>query len=565
MTLIGWAQIALVLAAVAAAAIPLARYIAAVAAGRVTLLAPLERAIYAAGGIDPARGMGWKGYTLAMLAANLAGFLVLYALLRLQGVLPFNPQGFDGVSPWLAFNTAISFVTNTNWQAYSGEAAMSYLSQMAGLSVQNFLSAATGIALALALCRAFVGGGLKDLGNFWADLVRMNLYVLLPLAIVVGLAFVAMGMPQTLAAYVEATTLEGGTQTIPLGPVAFQIAIAHLGTNGGSFFGVNAAHPFEGPSALATGLQIWSHQVIPFALALTFGHIMRDIRQGWALLTVMLAFVVAGTWIVYAAEAGGNPLHLAAGVDPSLGNLEGKEVRFGLALGALFVATTTGASCGAVNLMHDSLMPLGGFVPLFLMQLGEVLPGGVGSGLYGMLVFVLLAVFVAGLMVGRTPEYLGKKVQAREVKLAMLAVLVLPAAILGLTSVSMVLPFATSSIQDQGPHGLSEMLYAYTSGSANNGSAFGGLTADTPWLNATIGIAMLLGRFAYIVPMMAIAGSVAAKPKLAASTGTFPTHGPLFVGLLAGVILILGGLQFMPALALGPAAEHFVLTAGKTF
>jgi K+-transporting ATPase ATPase A chain len=339
----------------------------------------------------------------------------------------------------------------------------------------------------------------------------------------------------------------------------------HLGTNGGGFFGVNAAHPFEGPSALATGLQIWSHQVIPFALALTFGHIMRDIRQGWALLTVMLAFVVAGTWIVYAAEAGGNPLHLAAGVDPSLGNLEGKEVRFGLALGALFVATTTGASCGAVNLMHDSLMPLGGFVPLFLMQLGEVLPGGVGSGLYGMLVFVLLAVFVAGLMVGRTPEYLGKKVQAREVKLAMLAVLVLPAAILGLTSVSMVLPFATSSIQDQGPHGLSEMLYAYTSGSANNGSAFGGLTADTPWLNATIGIAMLLGRFAYIVPMMAIAGSVAAKPKLAASTGTFPTHGPLFVGLLAGVILILGGLQFMPALALGPAAEHFVLTAGKTF
>lgn len=565
MTFVGWAQIALVLVCIVVAAIPLARYIAAVAAGRVTFLAPIERAIYAAGGIDPTRGMGWKGYTLAMLGANATGFLVLYALLRLQGMLPLNPQGFDGIPPWLAFNTAVSFVTNTNWQAYSGEAAMSYLSQMAGLSVQNFLSAATGIGLALALCRAFAGGGLKDLGNFWADFVRMNLYVLLPLAVVVGLAFVAMGMPQTLAAYVEATTLEGGTQTIPLGPAAFQIAIKHLGTNGGGFFGVNAAHPFEGPSALATGLQIWSHQVIPFALALTFGHIVGDIRQGRALLAVMLAFVVAGTAIVYAAEAGGNPLHLAAGVDPAMGNMEGKEVRFGLALAALFSATTTGASCGAVNAMFDSFTPLGGLVPLFLIQLGEVLPGGVGSGLYGMLVFVLLAVFVAGLMVGRTPEYLGKKVQAREVKLAMLAVLVLPAAILGFTAVSMVLPAAVSSIQEQGPHGLSEMLYAFTSAAGNNGSAFGGVTADTPWLNTTLGIAMLLGRFAYIIPMMAIAGSLASKPKLAASTGTFPTHGPLFVGLLAGVILILGGLQFLPALALGPIAEHFVLAAGKTF
>jgi K+-transporting ATPase ATPase A chain len=565
MTSIGWAQIALVLAAIVAAAIPLARYVAAVASGRVRFLAPVERAIYFAGGIDPARGMGWRSYTLAVLAANAAGFLMLYALLRLQGVLPFNPQGLAGIPPWLAFNTAVSFVTNTNWQAYSGEVAMSYLSQMAGLAVQNFLSAATGIALALALCRAFAGGGLRDLGNFWADFVRMTLYVLLPLAVVVGLAFVAMGMPQTLSAYAEATTLEGGAQTIPLGPAAFQIAIKHLGTNGGGFFGVNAAHPFEGPSALATALQIWSHQVIPFALALTFRHIVGDIRQGRALLAVMLAFVLAGTWIVYAAEAGGNPLHLAAGVDPAMGNMEGKEVRFGLALGALFVATTSGASCGAVNLMHDSLMPLGGLVPLFLIQLGEVLPGGVGSGLYGMLVFVLLAVFVSGLMVGRTPEYLGKKVQAKEIKLAMLAVLVLPAAILGFTAVSVVLPAAMSSIQEQGPHGLTEMLYAYTSAAGNNGSAFGGLTADTPWMNTTLGIAMLLGRFAYIVPMMAIAGSLAAKPKLSASTGTFPTHGPLFAGLLAGVILILGGLQFMPALALGPVAEHFVLAAGKTF
>ncbi|MDO9713464.1 potassium-transporting ATPase subunit KdpA [Paracraurococcus lichenis] len=565
MTFIGWMQITLVLAAILAAAVPLARYIAAVAAGRIAFLAPLERAIYAAGGIDPARGMGWKAYTLAMLAANLAGFLVLYALLRLQGALPLNPQGFDGVPPWLAFNTAISFVTNTDWQAYSGEVTMSYLSQMAGLSVQNFLSAATGIALALAVCRAFAGGGLRDLGNFWADVVRVTLYVLLPLALVVGLAFVAMGVPQTLSAYAEATTLEGATQTIPLGPAAFQVAIKHLGTNGGGFFGVNSAHPFEGPSALATALQIWAQQVIPFALALTFGHIVRDIRQGWALLAVLLAFVLAGTWIVYAAEAGGNPLHIAAGVDPALGNMEGKEVRFGQALVALFTATTTGASCGAVNAMFDSFTSLGGLVPLFLIQLGEVLPGGVGSGLYGMLVFVLLAVFVAGLMVGRTPEYLGKKVQAREVKLAMLAVLVLPAAILGFTAVAVVLPVAVVSIQEQGPHGLSEMLYAYTSAAGNNGSAFGGLTADTPWMNTTLGIAMLLGRFGYVVPVMAIAGSLAAKPKLAASTGTLPTHGPLFVGLLAGMILILGGLQFMPALALGPVAEHVVLGAGKTF
>ncbi len=565
MTWNGWAQIALVLAAILATAIPLARYIAAVAAGRVRFLAVLERPIYAACGIDPARGMGWRGYTLAMLAANAAGFVLLYLLLRLQGVLPLNPQGFGGIGPWLAFNTAASFVTNTDWQAYSGEAAMSNLSQMAGLSVQNFLSAATGIALALAVSRAFAAGKLQDLGNFWADFVRVTLYLLLPLTLVLGLAFVAMGMPQTLAANANATTLEGATQVIPLGPAAFQIAIKHLGTNGGGFFGANSAHPFEGPSALATAAQIWAQQIIPFALALAFGHIVGDARQGRALLAVMLAYVVVATALVYAAEAGGNPLHIAAGLDPSLGNMEGKEVRFGMALMALFTATTTGASCGAVNAMFDSFTPLGGLVPLFLIQLGEVLPGGVGSGLYGMLVFALLAVFVAGLMVGRTPEYLGKKVQAREIKLAMLAVLVLPAAILGFGAVSMALPAAVASIQDAGPHGLSEMLYAYSSAAGNNGSAFGGLTADTPWLNTTLGIAMLLGRFAYVVPVMAIAGSIAAKPKLAASAGTFPTHGPLFAGLLAGVILILGGLQFMPALALGPLAEHFALAAGKIF
>jgi K+-transporting ATPase ATPase A chain len=565
MTLNGWAQIALVLFLVVATAIPLGRYMAAVGEGRVRFLLPFERAIYAVAGVDPARGMGWRGYTLAMLAANLVGFLLLYALLRLQASLPLNPQGFDGVAPWLAFNTAVSFVTNTNWQAYSGEAAMSYLSQMAGLTTQNFLSAATGIALALAISRAFASGGAKELGNFWADLTRITLYLLLPLSLLLGLLLVAGGVPQTLAAYVEATTLEGGTQTIPLGPAAFQVAIKQLGTNGGGFFGVNSAHPFENPTAWTNLWQSWAILAIPFALALTFGHIVRDIRQGWALFAVMMLFVVAGTAIVYAAEAGGNPLHVAAGVDPAMGNMEGKEVRFGTALSALWAVATTGASNGSVNAMHDSFTPLGGMIPLFLIQLGEVLPGGVGSGLYGILIFVLLSVFVAGLMVGRTPEYLGKKVQAKEVKLAMLAVLILPFFILGFSAVAAVLPVATASLQDSGPHGLSELLYAYTSAAGNNGSAFGGLTADTPWMNTTLGIAMLFGRYGVIVPVMAIAGAIAAKPKLAESGGTFPTHGPLFIGLLAGVILILGGLQFLPALALGPIAEHFLLLAGKTF
>jgi K+-transporting ATPase ATPase A chain len=565
MTLLGWAQIALVLTLVLAAAVPLGRYIAAVADGRVALLRPVEALFYRTSGIDPERGQDWKGYALAMLAVNAAGFVLLFAILRLQGVLPLNPQGVSGMSAWLAFNTAASFVTNTNWQAYSGEVAASYLSQMAGLAVQNFLSASTGIALALAVSRAFARGGIRELGNFWADFTRVTLYVLLPLAVVLGLAFVALGIPQTFAGYVTTTTLEGAEQTIPLGPAAFQIAIKHLGTNGGGFFGVNSLHPFEGPDALATALQIWGQAVIPFALCLTFGRIVGDIRQGRALLGVMLGFIVAATTAIYAAEAAGNPLLTALGVDPAMGNMEGKDVRFGRPLVALFTATTTGASCGAVNAMFDSFMPLGGMVPMFLIQLGEVLPGGVGSGLYGILVFALLAVFVAGLMVGRTPEYLGKKVQAREIKLAMLAVLILPTVILGFTAVSVVLPMAASSIQDGGPHGLTEMLYAYTSAAGNNGSAFGGLTSDTPWMNVTLGIAMLLGRFAYVVPVMAIAGSLAAKTKAPESTGTFPTHGPLFAGLLAGVILILGGLQFLPSLSLGPIAEHFTLLAGKTF
>jgi K+-transporting ATPase ATPase A chain len=565
MTLIGWAQIALVLAAVLATAVPLGRYMAAVSYGSARWLRPVEAVVWRAGGIDPHRGQGWRAYAVSMLLANAAGFLLLYAVLRLQGMLPLNPHGVAGMSPWLAFNTAVSFVTNTNWQAYSGEAAASYLAQMIGFTVQNFLSAATGIALALAVSRAFARKGVGDLGNFWADFVRITLYVLLPLAVVVGLAFVALGMPQTLAPYVTATTLEGAEQVIPLGPAAFQIAIKHLGTNGGGFFGVNSLHPFEGPGALATAIQIWAQAIIPFGLCVTFGRIVGDARQGRALLAVMLGFVLAATLAIYAAEAAGNPLLTALGVDPAQGNMEGKDVRFGMALVALFTATTTGASCGAVNAMFSSFTPLGGLVPLFLIQLGEVLPGGVGSGLYGMLVFALLAVFVAGLMVGRTPEYLGKKVQAREIKLAMLAVLVLPATILGFTAVSLVLPAAISSLAHAGPHGLTEMLYAFSSAAGNNGSAFGGLTADTPWLNTTLGIAMLLGRFAYVVPVMAIAGSLAAKVKAPEGAGTLPTHGPLFAGLLAGVILILGGLQFLPSLALGPLAEHFSMLAGKTF
>lgn len=565
MTLIGWAQIALVLVAILVAAFPLGRFIAAVAEGQVRWLRPVEALFYRAGGIDPAAEQGWRAYAVAMLAVNALGFLLLYVILRLQGVLPLNPRGLDGLSAWLAFNTAVSFTTNTNWQAYSGEVAMSYFSQMTGLAVQNFLSASTGIALALAVSRAFARGGLGQLGNFWADFTRVTLYVLLPLALVVGLIFVALGIPQTFADYATAMTLEGSQQTIPLGPTAFQIAIKHLGTNGGGFFGVNSLHPFEGPSALVTAIQIWSQAVIPFALCIAFGYLVRASRQGRALLLVMLGFVVVATAAIYAAEAAGTPIMAALGVDAAQGNMEGKDLRFGLALAALFTATTTGASCGAVNAMFSSFTPLGGMVPLFLMQLGEVLPGGVGSGLYGILVFALLAVFVAGLMVGRTPEYLGKKVQAREIKLAMLAVLVLPATILGFTAIAMVLPQALSSLAHAGPHGLTEMLYAYTSAAGNNGSAFGGLTADTPWLNVTLGLAMLLGRFAYVVPVMAIAGSLAGKAKAPEGSGTLPTHGPLFAGLLAGVILILGGLQFLPSLALGPLAEHFVMLAGKTF
>ncbi|WEZ81865.1 potassium-transporting ATPase subunit KdpA [Rhizobium sp. 32-5/1] len=569
MTFIGWLQISLLFLAVLLVIKPLGLYMARVFSGERTFLSPVlgrvERDLYRVSGINPEKEQSWLGYTLAMLAFSLVGFLALYAMLRLQAYLPLNPQGFPGMPSDLAFNTAVSFITNTNWQNYGGETTLSHFSQMAGLTVQNFLSAATGIALAVAVTRALARSKVATLGNFWVDMTRATLYVLLPISIVVALVFVAMGLPQTLHASVTATTLEGANQVISLGPVASQEAIKQLGTNGGGFFNVNAAHPFENPTAWSNYLNIFAMLSISASLVYTFGQMVGNRRQGWALISAMAFLLIAGVAVTYWAEAQGNTILTAIGVDPALGNMEGKEVRFGQAMTALYAAVTTGLSDGGVNGMHGSFTGLGGLVPMFLIQLGEVLPGGVGSGLYGMLVFALLSVFVAGLMVGRTPEFLGKKIEGREMKFAMLAVLILPLVILGFTAVSAMLPFAVASIGTAGPHGLSEILYAYTSAAGNNGSAFGGLSGNTMWYNTTLGIAMLLGRFAYVVPVMAIAGSLAAKVKSPASAGTFPTDGPLFVGLLIGIILILGGLQFLPALVLGPIVEHFAMLAGQTF
>ena len=568
MTLVGWFQITFLLALVTASAWALGSYMAAVFTGSRTLitgaLAPVESAIYRLCGITP-REQDCKAYTLAMLAFNAAGFVTLYGLMRLQAFLPLNPQGFAAVPEDLSFNTALSFVTNTNWQAYGGESVMSHIVQMAGFTVHNFLSAATGIALAVAFTRAFARNGVTTIGNFWDDLTKATLYVLLPLSIIVAICFLALGIPQTLLGSVEATTLEGVKQVIALGPIASQEAIKQLGTNGGGFLNANSAHPFENPSAWSDYLSIFSMLVVSAAMPIMFGRMVGDARQGRALLITMLLFIVVGTGIVYWAEASGNPIMQALGVDPAQGNMEGKEMRFGLAMTALFVVATTGLSCGAVNAMHASLTPLGGLVPLFMIQLGEILPGGVGSGLYGILVIAVLTVFIAGLMVGRTPDYLGKKIEAREMKLAMLALLILPLVILGFSALSAMLPTALASLANAGPHGLSEILYAYSSAAGNNGSAFAGLNANTPWFNTTMGIAMFLGRFAYIVPMMAIAGSLASKQKIATSAGSFPTHGIMFVTLLAGVILILGGLQYFPSLALSPIVEHFLMLAGKTF
>jgi K+-transporting ATPase ATPase A chain len=569
MTLVGWLQIGLMFVAVLLIVKPLGLYMARVFEGQRTflspVLAPVESVFYASSGVDPKREQGWLAYTTAMLMFSIGGFVSLYLILRFQNLLPLNPQGFPGVAPDLAFNTAVSFLTNTNWQSYSGETTMSNFSQMAGLAVHNFLSAATGIALALAVTRAFARSSVATLGNFWVDMTRATLYVLLPISIVLAIVFVGLGLPQTLDGSVLATTLEGAQQQIALGPIASQEAIKQLGTNGGGFFNANASHPFENPNAISNFLNILAMLSVTSALVHTFGEIVGNRRQGWAIIAAIGMFLVVGVGVVYWAETSGNPILSGLGLDPSMGNMEGKEVRFGQALTALYAAVTTGISDGGVNAMHDSLTALGGLVPLFLIQLGEILPGGVGSGLYGMIVFCVLSVFVAGLMVGRTPEFLGKKVEAREMKFAMLAVLILPFAILGFTAISALLPVALSSILNPGPHGLSELLYAYSSAAGNNGSAFAGLSANTPWFNTTLAIAMLLGRFAYVVPVMAIAGSIAAKTRVPASGGTFPTDRPLFVGLLVGVILILGGLQFFPALALGPIVEHFLMLAGQTF
>ena len=567
MTLIDWMQILLYCAIVVALVKPLGGFMTRVFSGEHTFLSPalrpVEGVLYRIGGVDDTREQHWLTYTVAMLLFNAAGFLLLYALMRLQGALPFNPAGQSAVPADLAFNTAVSFTTNTNWQNYGGETTMSYLVQMLGLTVQNFVSAATGIVLAVALIRGFARASANTIGNFWVDVTRCTLYILLPVCVIYGLFLVWQGVPQTLGPYVEATTLEGAKQTIAVGPVASQIAIKMLGTNGGGFFNANGAHPFENPTALSNFVQMLSIFAIGAALTNVFGRMVGNERQGWAILAVMGVLFVAGVAVAYWAEASGNSILTAMGLTG--GNMEGKEVRFGIVASALFAVITTAASCGAVIAMHDSFTPLGGMVPLINMQLGEVIVGGVGAGLYGMLIFIIIAIFVAGLMVGRTPEYVGKKIEAREVKMAMLAILILPLMYLGWTAAAVVIPSAVASMANPGPHGFSEVLYAYTSQTANNGSAFGGLTGNTLWYNTTGAIAMLVGRFWMIIPAMAIAGSLAAKKTVPASSGTFPTTGGLFVGLVVGVIVIVGGLTFFPALALGPIVEHLAMTGGTLF
>ncbi|MET3582599.1 K+-transporting ATPase ATPase A chain [Mesorhizobium robiniae] len=567
MTLYGWLQILVYCGIVVLLVKPLGGYMYRVFSGDRTflspILAPVERSLYRISGTSEREEQHWTSYAAALLFFNLAGFLVLYFLQRLQGSLPYNPAGMTAVEPGLAFNTAASFMTNTNWQNYGGEGTMSYLVQMAGLTVQNFLSAATGIAIAIALIRGFTKASGKSIGNFWVDMTRSTLYLLLPLCIVLTLVYVYLGVPQTLGAYISATTLEGAQQTIAVGPVASQIAIKMLGTNGGGFFNANAAHPFENPDAISNLIQMVSIFAIGAALTNVFGRMNGNQRQGWAILTAMGVLFIAGVAVCYWAEASGNPLVHVLGIDG--GNMEGKEMRFGIALSALFAVVTTAASCGAVNAMHDSFTALGGMIPIINMQLGEVIVGGVGAGLYGILMYIVIAVFVAGLMVGRTPEYLGKKIEAKEIKMAMLAILCLPLAMLVFTAIAVVLPTGVASMANAGPHGFSEVLYAYTSAAANNGSAFGGLTGNTPWYNITLGIGMLMGRFLVIIPALAIAGSLVAKKTVPASAGTFPTDGTLFVGLLVGVILIVGGLTFFPALAVGPIVEHLAGIHGQTF
>jgi len=567
MTLNGWIQILAYCVVVVLLVKPLGGYMYRVFNGDRTflspILGPLERGLYRISGTSEREEQHWTVYAAGIMFFSLASFLVLYFLQRLQGVLPYNPAGMSAVEQNLSFNTAASFVTNTNWQNYGGESTMSYLVQMAGLTVQNFMSAAVGIAIAVALIRGFARASVKSIGNFWVDITRCTLYILLPLCIVLTLVYVWLGIPQTLGPYVDAATLEGAKQTIALGPVASQVAIKMLGTNGGGFFNANAAHPFENPDAISNFIQMVTIFALGAALTNVFGRMVGNQRQGWAILATMGVLFIAGVAICYWAEASGNPLVHALGIDG--GNMEGKETRFGIALSALFAVITTAASCGAVNAMHDSFTAIGGFIPMINMQLGEVIVGGVGAGFYGILMFIVVAVFVAGLMVGRTPEYLGKKIEAKEVKMAMLAILCLPLAMLTFTAIAVVLPSAMASMANGGPHGFSEVLYAYTSAAANNGSAFAGLSGNTPWYNVTLGITMLMGRFLVIIPALAIAGSLVAKKTVPASAGTFPTDGPLFVGLLVGVILIVVGLTFFPALAIGPIVEHLAMIHGQTF
>lgn len=561
MNIQGWAEIALTLGLAVVLGWPIGVYMSRVWNGERTwldpVLKPVEGLFYRIAGVDPSRSQGWLGYAGALLAFNLAGFLLLYAMLRLQGVLPMNPQGFDGVSPHLAFNTAVSFVTNTNWQSYGGETTMSTFTQMVGLTVQNFVSAATGATIAAALARAFIANRGEGVGNFWADLTRTSLYVLLPIAFIVAVALAGLGVVQSLAASAQATTLEGGQQTISLFPTASQLAIKQLGINGGGVFNVNSAHPLENPTPLTNLITAISINVLGWAAFFAFGRSVLAKRDVRALVAAAVILLGAAASALYVIETQPAPAAIAASVDISVGNMEGKEVRFGVPSSVAWAAQTTGASNGSVNSMHASYMPLGGAVTMFLMQLGEILPGGIGSGIAVMVLMAMLSVFVAGLMVGRTPEYLGKKIEAREIQFAMLAVLVVPLSVLGFSAIAAVLPEALAGLLNKGPHGLSEVLYAYTSATGNNGSAFAGLTANAPWWNSTLGLAMLLGRFVPAIAVLAVAGALVAKPKLAPSTGTLPTHGPLFVGLLIGVILILGGLQFFPALSLGPIVEHF--------
>ncbi len=557
-------QFAIFCALLVVLALPLGAYMARIYAGRPGLLAPVERGIFALAGVKADAGQHWTAYAMALIAFNAAGFALLYLVLLFQDWLPLNPQDLPGLPAHLAFNTAVSFVTNTNWQSYGGETTLSNLSQMAGLTTQNFLSAATGMAVAAAVVRGLASRQMRTIGNFWTDMVRSTLYVLLPLSIVLALFLVWTGVPQTLSASFDATTLEGARQTIAVGPVASQIAIKQLGTNGGGFFNVNSAHPFENPTALANLLSVLAILVISVAFTFTFGRMVGDRRQGWALFAAMSVLVVAGFTAIYAAEHAGNPL-LAGIVDQATGSMEGKEVRFGVVNSAIWAEATTAASNGSVNSMLDSFTPLGGMIAMLNIMLGEVVFGGVGVGLTGMLLMVVVTVFLAGLMVGRTPEYLGKKIEAREVKLAALTLMVMPLGVLVLAALAILTGDAQSSVQDAGPHGLSELLYAYTSATGNNGSAFAGFTAATNWHDAFLGLAMLLGRFGYILPILAIAGSLAAKKTVPASAGTFPTHGPVFVTLLVATILIVGALTFLPVLALGPIAEHVSITAGQTF